>query len=147
MLLQVVFHARIGEEHDLSPFGLDDIADGIVAKLVRRHPHVFGDVVADSPATVAVNWQAIKAEERAAAAGADEAVAPGPLDRIPTSLPPLTRAAAAVSHLDAAGRSATVDAVAQDATAGGRLFSLVAELVRSGVDPDAALRDVVRALA
>ena len=42
MLLQVVFHARVAEEHGDEPFDIDDVAAGIVAKLVRRHPHVFG---------------------------------------------------------------------------------------------------------
>ena len=43
MLLQVVFHARLAEEDPQEPFDIDDVAAGIVAKLVRRHPHVFAD--------------------------------------------------------------------------------------------------------
>jgi NTP pyrophosphatase (non-canonical NTP hydrolase) len=49
VLLQVVFHARVAQEHPEAPFDIDDIAAGIAAKLRRRHPHVFGDVVAETP--------------------------------------------------------------------------------------------------
>ncbi|MDL2343237.1 MazG nucleotide pyrophosphohydrolase domain-containing protein, partial [Deinococcus sp. MIMF12] len=62
VLLQVAFHSVIAEE--AGAFGYADVERGIVEKLVRRHPHVFGDVqVADSGEVVA-NWQAIKAAER-----------------------------------------------------------------------------------
>jgi NTP pyrophosphatase (non-canonical NTP hydrolase) len=49
VLLQVVFHARVAQEDEVAPFDIDDVAAGIAAKLRRRHPHVFGDVVADTP--------------------------------------------------------------------------------------------------
>ncbi|MGV1009231.1 MAG: MazG family protein [Dermatophilaceae bacterium] len=64
VLLQVVFHARVGQEDPREPFDIDDVAAGLVAKLVRRHPHVFGDAVAKTPAEVATNWEQIKAAER-----------------------------------------------------------------------------------
>ncbi len=65
VLLQVVFHARLGREDAREPFDVDDVAAGLVAKLVRRHPHVFGDVVAHTPEQVAANWERIKAAEKA----------------------------------------------------------------------------------
>ena len=65
LLLQVVFHARIAEEHPEDPFSIDDVAEGIVAKLVRRHPHVFGDAEVDDAAHVAADWEANKAKEKA----------------------------------------------------------------------------------
>ena len=65
VLLQVVFHARVAEEHPSAPFDIDDVAGGIVEKLVRRHPHVFADVDADTAAEVAANWEQIKAAEKA----------------------------------------------------------------------------------
>lgn len=65
VLLQVVFQARVGAEHPDTPFDVDDVAAGLVAKLVRRHPHVFADVVVDTPEQVAANWELIKAAERA----------------------------------------------------------------------------------
>ncbi len=66
VLLQVVFHARLGQEDASEPFDIDDVAAGLVAKLVRRHPHVFGDVVAHTPEQVAANWERIKAAEKQA---------------------------------------------------------------------------------
>lgn len=64
VLLQVMFHSRIAEEHESDPFSVDDVADGIVAKLIRRHPHVFGDVEVADAEEVAANWERNKAEEK-----------------------------------------------------------------------------------
>ncbi|MFZ1287808.1 MAG: MazG family protein [Candidatus Phosphoribacter sp.] len=160
VLLQVVFHARIGQDDPDAPFDLDDVAAGIAAKLRRRHPHVFGDVVVATPEAVAANWAVIKAAEKAEKAdraeldreATDEGVrrslgaSAGPLDGIPAGMPSLARAAQAVSRLDRAGRGDLVDAVAAGHSAGARLLALVAELVRQRDDPDAALRDAVRSL-
>ena len=67
--LQVVFHARIAaEREDGTGFTVDDVADGIVAKLIRRHPHVFGDVTVSGPDEVKRNWDEIKREEKRARA-------------------------------------------------------------------------------
>lgn len=63
LLLQVVLHARIGEEH--GRFDLDAIATAISNKLIRRHPHVFGEARAESSEAVRLSWEAIKAAERA----------------------------------------------------------------------------------
>lgn len=65
VLLQVVFHARVGEDDPADPFTIDEIAAGLVAKLVRRHPHVFADGSASTPEEVAAAWAEIKAAERA----------------------------------------------------------------------------------
>jgi XTP/dITP diphosphohydrolase len=65
VLLQVAFNARIGQEDPSHPFDIDEVAAGLVAKLVRRHPHVFGDAVAETPEDVAANWERIKAAEKA----------------------------------------------------------------------------------
>lgn len=65
VLLQVAFHARVGEEHPTDPFSIDDVATGLVAKLVRRHPHVFADGTASTPEEVEAAWAQIKAAERA----------------------------------------------------------------------------------
>jgi tetrapyrrole methylase family protein/MazG family protein len=62
LLYQVVFHAAIAEEQDA--FTITDVARGIHDKLVRRHPHVFGDVVADEPTAVVRNWEQIKKDEK-----------------------------------------------------------------------------------
>jgi XTP/dITP diphosphohydrolase len=63
LLLQVVFHARIAQESD-STFSLDAIAQGVVDKLVRRHPHVFTDLVVSSNEELEANWAKIKEEEK-----------------------------------------------------------------------------------
>jgi len=84
LLLQIVFHARIAQEN--RQFDFNDVVTGICEKLVRRHPHVFGDARADTSAQVAVNWQEIKRRER----GSREA---GLLDKVGVGLPALLRAA------------------------------------------------------
>ena len=63
LLLQVVFHARIAQETD-STFSLDAIAQGVVDKLVRRHPHVFTDLVVSSNEELEANWAKIKEQEK-----------------------------------------------------------------------------------
>src|ERR1700734_1756667 len=64
LLLQVVFHAILAEES--GRFTISDVIQSIHEKMIRRHPHVFGDVKADTPAIVLKNWEQIKAQERAA---------------------------------------------------------------------------------
>ena len=78
VLLQVVFHARIAAERDDGTgYTIDDVADGIVAKLVRRHPHVFGDVTVSGADEVKRNWDAIK-RRREESPGRTARPAPGP---------------------------------------------------------------------
>ena len=87
LLLQVVFHSRLAE--DEGSFGFEDVVEAISSKMIRRHPHVFGDGDADTPVAVKGSWEKIKAEERAAKS--DDAL-PGTLDGIPRALPALVRA-------------------------------------------------------
>ena len=61
LLLQVVFHARMAEE--AGAFAFDDIAETIVAKMIRRHPHVFGDATVRTAAEQTRSWEAVKAAE------------------------------------------------------------------------------------
>ncbi len=89
LLLQVVFHARMAEEAEL--FDFEAVAKAISDKMVRRHPHVFGDGNEASPAGVKLSWEAIKAEERAAKAAAD-GDAQSVLDGVALGLPALSRA-------------------------------------------------------
>jgi nucleoside triphosphate diphosphatase len=86
LLFQVVFHARMAEEAGL--FAFDDVAVAICDKMVRRHPHVFGDVAIDSIAAQNEAWEAHKAAERRAAGGADSV-----LDGVALAFPALLRAA------------------------------------------------------
>ncbi len=85
LLFQVVFHARMAEEQGL--FNFDDVAAGMSEKLIRRHPHVFGDSSHRTAEEQTVAWEVQKAEERKAK---DKA---GVLDDVPVGLPALTRAA------------------------------------------------------
>lgn len=86
VLLQVVFHSRLGEE--AGRFTIDDVIRTVTDKMIRRHPHVFGDAVATDSATVLRNWEAIKKSE---APGGDEG-APSLLDGTPRHLPALLEA-------------------------------------------------------
>lgn len=63
LLLQIVFHSKLAEK--AGQFSIDDVTDGICRKLIRRHPHVFGDIKVANAAEVNLNWEAIKKEERA----------------------------------------------------------------------------------
>lgn len=85
LLFQVVFHARMAEEAGL--FGFDDVAAAISEKMVRRHPHVFGDADIASVAAQNEAWEAHKAQERAAQGGGDSA-----LDGVALAYPALLRA-------------------------------------------------------
>lgn len=86
LLLQVVFHAQLASE--AGDFSLDDVCGGINEKLVRRHPHIFGEVEADDAETVKATWDAIKREEKAARGETQTSV----LDGVPVSLPALAQA-------------------------------------------------------
>lgn len=97
LLLQVVFHARMAEEE--GSFAFPDVVEAITSKLIRRHPHVFGDTRDLSPAEVKALWHRIKAQEKADKATAREAAGlplqeeeSGVLAGVPHSLPALTRA-------------------------------------------------------
>jgi XTP/dITP diphosphohydrolase len=104
VLLQVVFHARVAQERtDGTGYTIDDVADGIVGKLTRRHPHVFGDVSVSGPDDVKRNWDAIKAAERAAA-GSGEPVSA--LDGVPLHQPALSLAAQLLRRAERAGAPA-----------------------------------------
>ena len=86
LLFQVVFHAQMASE--LGHFDFDDVAAAINDELIRRHPHVFGDGAAADAKTQSLQWEALKAQERAAAAQGT----PSELDGVARSLPALTRA-------------------------------------------------------
>ena len=84
VLLQVAFHTEIEKEKGV--FTLEDVANDVCAKLIHRHPHVFGDVVAETPDRVLANWEVIKSEEKERKTVTDKLCA------IPPMLPALMRA-------------------------------------------------------
>ncbi len=93
LLLQIVFQARIAEE--AGRFSMQDVVDGITEKLVRRHPHIFGDVQVSDAAAVLVNWEAIKRREKPERKSR--------LDGVPKELPALSAAAKLQSKAADAG--------------------------------------------
>jgi tetrapyrrole methylase family protein/MazG family protein len=88
LLLQVVFHAQIASED--GHFSIEDVCRGINEKLVRRHPHVFGEVQAETAEEVLVNWEAIKTAEKAEKNGGE--TVPSVLAGVPKVLPALLKA-------------------------------------------------------
>jgi len=163
LLLQVVYHARMAEER--GAFGFGDVVEGVTRKLIRRHPHVFGEARDLAPEAVARLWSAIKAQEKAekaAARGGREEVHASLLDGIAATLPGLTRAVklqekAATVGFDWDDVALVIgkvreeaDEVAEAVASGDRdavedeigdLLCAVANLARhAGVDPEAAVR-------
>ena len=164
VLLQVVFHARVAAER-ADGYTIDDVADGIVTKLVRRHPHVFADVTVSGADEVHRNWDDIKRAERAekkeraeragVPAGADGS--PSSLDGVPFGQPALALAAqlqrraaragvpdelARLEGDPGSGDPAGPDDPAEDI--GRELFRLVLKARETGRDPELELRAAAR---
>ncbi len=148
LLLQVVFHARIASESE--GWDVDDVADGIVAKLVRRHPHVFGadsdyahlaPVGTSDEETLTRNWAAIKVAEKSRTSA---------LDGIPATLPALSWAQKSWRRAEEAGiaelprPTASIPRDADDLA--DQLLALVVAAETNGWDAEAALRGRVRDL-
>ena len=90
LLFQIVFYAQVASER--GEFTMDDVVEAIHTKMVRRHPHVFGDASAGDSAEVLRNWEAIKAEEKRAAGQSDAAADSSLLDGVSTKAPALMEA-------------------------------------------------------
>jgi XTP/dITP diphosphohydrolase len=143
VLLQIVFHSRIAQETE--GWNIDDVADGIITKLIRRHPHVFADGTAETAEDVEANWHRLKAEEKGR-----ESVTDG----IPRNLPALLLAAKVVQRTrefdglraDAADAIAAeaMSNVADEAALGDLLFAITERAREKGFDAEAALRDATR---
>ncbi len=152
LLLQIVFQSELASAH----FGIDDVIGAICDKLVRRHPHVFGDERADTADEVREQWEALKAKEKAGR---------GVLDGVPAAMPALLRALRVgeksahlgldwpdaqgprdkldeeVSELDEAIEHGDRDGI--EAELGDVLFTVVSIARKQGVDPEAALRRTI----
>lgn len=150
VLLQVAFHSRIAQEHEDDPWSIDDVAQGIVSKLINRHPHVFGALEANTAAEVEANWEQIKAAEK----GRSSAVEGVPLAQPALSLADKLLKRGGNAGLDVTvpqlpealrGEAATVAGSAEAEV--GQLLLAVVGLARSlGVDPEEALRAEARGL-
>jgi XTP/dITP diphosphohydrolase len=134
LLLQVLFHARLTEELPAEQaFSIEDVAADLVEKLVRRHPHVFGDAVVTDAEQLNETWEKQKVVEK----GRTSAV-----DGVPLAQPALALSAKLVAR----ARRAGLDVAAEPTTdVGERLFALVREATEAGIDPEAALRETARA--
>ena len=149
LLLQVVFHAQIAKEN--GNFDIEDVARGISDKLVRRHPHVFGDEkgTIDQADQVVDRWEQVKAEEKKQKGISNEN--PSIFKKLPPRLPALLFANdiyKRAEKADVQGRLSLdmgkIDSMAQNMDqekAGRALFELVAACRKSGLDPEACLRD------
>lgn len=135
LLLQVVFHARIAQEDPSEPFDVDDVAADLVAKLVRRHPHVFGTAEVTDADGVNRQWDAIKRDEKQR-----ESV----LDGVPLAMGALARAQKIAARADRSGlaQAAPAPGTPGDGAAdlGARLLALVQEARAAGLDAEGELR-------
>ena len=151
LFLHIVFYSKIGEEQGV--FDLADVANGVCDKLIYRHPHVYGDVLAESPEEVKQNWEALKLRKKARKSGV--------LGGVPRSLPAMVKAfrisekAAAVGfdwnsvsevwdkvneelrEVEAEMQSGNKDNL--EAEFGDLFFALINACRKNGIDPENAL--------
>ena len=168
VLFQVFFHARVASERAAvdDGFTIDDVADTLAAKLIRRHPHVFGSVSVSSAGEVNANWEAIKkaerAEKAALAGGADAGNGSGvasALDGVPFGQPALSLAAQLLRRAERGGVPVPVDGAGAVADGldggseltgervGAELMALAARAQAAGFDPELELRAAARRFA
>ena len=144
VLIQVVLHSQIAEER--GDFSFDDVAREINEKLIRRHPHVFGEKKVETSAQVIELWDQVKAREKAAAGKVEATV----FKKLPPRLPALMFAEEVIKRIqkqklpaEGALDDAHTARLAKDLTeesAGQLLFGVVAACRARGIDPEAALR-------
>ncbi|MGC9450836.1 MAG: nucleoside triphosphate pyrophosphohydrolase [Oceanipulchritudo sp.] len=150
VLLQVVFHAQMAEES--GHFTFDDVARGINEKLVRRHPHVFGDLNLEDSEAVLHQWEQIKAKEKK-----NGPESTGLFKRLPPSLPALMFAAKVDKQIrkknlehprlpDAVSLESMADGLEEE-EAGELLYQIVAACRHAGIDAETALRKFTAKLA
>jgi tetrapyrrole methylase family protein/MazG family protein len=148
VLLQIVFHADI--EKDAGRFNVDDVANDECVKMIHRHPHVFGQVKADTSEQVLANWEVIKTEEKQRVSLADQ------LQAIPPMLPALMRAQKVSKKTDAGAElssgdvlsdvaqtverlKATIDSEEQKKLMGDILFDLTTACRKLGLEAEEVL--------
>ena len=143
LLLQVLFHARIASETPAADggFDIDDVARGLVEKMTRRHPHVFGDATATTAADVAQNWDQLKQAEKQRGSVTEGIGSGQPALAWAAALRRRSQRTAATAGV-AAPEPAADDPQAQIGT---ELFEVVGRAVAQGIDPESALRETARA--
>jgi XTP/dITP diphosphohydrolase len=143
LLLQVFFHSRIAEEHQDSPFNIEDVAKTIADKLEHRHPHVFGDQQVSSSTEVLENWEKQKALEK----GRSSAI-----DGVPVGQPALPLVAKLLYRSEKFDykldlpQSVKLDPNIKSDQFGDLLVGMIAQAVNLGIDPEAALRTAAKGL-
>jgi len=141
LLWQVLFHAEIASRDERDPFDIDDVADALSDKMIRRHPHVFADAVATTPEEVLVHWNAAKAAEKRTRTSV--------LDGVSTHMPSLALAQKVLgkaAQVEVSAAPASPDPTSE-AELGDALLALVALARSEGWDAERALRQRLRALA
>lgn len=137
VLYQVLFHADLGAAHPDRPFTIEDVARVSREKMVGRHPHVFGDVTADTADEVALNWEKWKAAEKPERESKFEG--------LPKGLPALALADKVIGKLDESPEPSTlVDTSTTETELGDMLVAIVAAARANGLDAERALRTAVR---
>jgi len=144
VLYQVLFHADIAAARSDNAFTIEDVAARSTAKMVGRHPHVFGDVTADTAEAVAANWEFWKRQEKPARTSV--------LDGVPAAMPALQRAEKLLGRAVDVGLSAdavtaaVTDVPTTEPELGQRLLALVAAGRAQGLEPERALRTALHGL-
>ena len=141
LLLQVYFHSRMAEEDKDDPFSVEDVAKVVADKLIRRHPHVFGDVKVSGTEEVLANWEVQKAEEK----GRTSAI-----DGVPLGQPALPLANKLLYRADKFNYDLPVERpvkveISSEMELGKILLGIIDQAAEKGIDPEAALRGATKA--
>jgi XTP/dITP diphosphohydrolase len=137
VLLQVYFHARMAQEHPTDPFSIEDVAQGIADKLIRRHPHVFAGVEVRDSQEVLENWEELKKKEKGRTS---------PLDGVAMSQPALPLIEKLLYRAEKYNvevtipDSVSIDGPADESAVGQALVAVIAWAHANGIDAEAALR-------
>ncbi len=140
LLLQVYFHARVAEDDEADPFDVEEVAGAVADKLIRRHPHVFGDTVAETSEDVMKTWEAQKVAEKGRTSA---------LDGVPLAQPALMLANKLTYRVDKFGYGFSVEQPVkiQGSTTeeglGEILLGIIEQAQKQGLDAEAALRGAV----
>ena len=140
ILLQVYFHSRIAQEHPTDPFSIEDVAEGIADKLIRRHPHVFGDVEVSGSDEVLANWEQLKAAEKNRKSATDGVALSQPALPLITKL--IYRAEKNGINLDLPNADMN-----NDVEIGDVLVAAVVAAIKQGIEPEDLLRARAREIA
>ena len=143
LLLQVYFHSRMAEEDATQPFNIEDVAQSVADKLIRRHPHVFAGTSVNSSKDVLENWEKQKVAEK----GRTSAI-----DGVPLAQPALPLATKVIYRLNKLNYDLPISEpislpseINQDQF-GQILLGLISQAVEKGLDPEAALRSATKTL-